>query len=290
MNASDLASAIDLYFNLDELEKLCFSPLGIDYQNIPGDTKEKKARELVGYYKRRNGIPELIQALQQARPSVVWDWDDTPAAPPIRNDQNHVQYSTHVLYQPEASGPRPQIDLADKNDLRSRSSEATSEASSHVIEEIVRYVMSKHQHQYNPNWFVSRRERMETSYAAIASATNHIELLVRAPDIATETIESCRQLSMQAVNLLQLLEQMGIGPNSSGSRRDLHNNLFLVDERARKAVEKIERVVNSFYSIDSPEDSPAELRLHLQGLQAPTTYTLSWLNRTIERLDQLAPQ
>ena len=42
-------------FNEGELRTLCFD-LGIDYENLPGQGKADKARELVAYFQRRGDI------------------------------------------------------------------------------------------------------------------------------------------------------------------------------------------------------------------------------------------
>lgn len=64
------ANAISQGFNLSELKGLCFD-LGLDYENIPGETKESKARELVLYCDRRSMLPDLIAAIRKARPNLA---------------------------------------------------------------------------------------------------------------------------------------------------------------------------------------------------------------------------
>lgn len=39
------------YFNISELQDLCFD-LKIDFDNLPGQSKRDKARELLGYMQR----------------------------------------------------------------------------------------------------------------------------------------------------------------------------------------------------------------------------------------------
>jgi hypothetical protein len=58
--------------NDDELETLCFD-LGVDYENLKGDNKETKARELVLHCDRTSKIIELIGLCRAMRPNVVWD-------------------------------------------------------------------------------------------------------------------------------------------------------------------------------------------------------------------------
>ena len=59
------------HFDDSELQTLCFD-LGVDYENLPGQTKADKARELVEYMQRRNRLADLIQLCQQLRPSATW--------------------------------------------------------------------------------------------------------------------------------------------------------------------------------------------------------------------------
>ena len=58
-------------FNDDELRTLCFD-LGVDYEILGGEGKEGKARELVGYFKRRMRLDELERYCRQKRPNAAW--------------------------------------------------------------------------------------------------------------------------------------------------------------------------------------------------------------------------
>lgn len=58
-------------FGAGELRTLCFD-LGIDYDDLPGDGKTDKARELVSYLDNRGRISELIEMGRQLRPNVTW--------------------------------------------------------------------------------------------------------------------------------------------------------------------------------------------------------------------------
>lgn len=77
------------HFNLDEVQTLCFD-LGIQYDNLAGDTLNSKARELVKYCYRHDLLPSLIRQCQSVHVDVQWvkavdrydtnplpeDWDD----------------------------------------------------------------------------------------------------------------------------------------------------------------------------------------------------------------------
>lgn len=62
---------LEKYFTMDELKTICFDSF-IDFENISGETKEAKTRELVLYCQRHNKLPELLQACQERRPKIDW--------------------------------------------------------------------------------------------------------------------------------------------------------------------------------------------------------------------------
>jgi len=80
-----LRETLAAYFDAGELRTLCFD-LGVDYDDLPGEGKGNKARELIAYLERRDRLPELVRMCQGLRPHVAWGWEDapavTPAAPP----------------------------------------------------------------------------------------------------------------------------------------------------------------------------------------------------------------
>jgi hypothetical protein len=59
-------------FNDDEIRALCFD-LGIDYDNLPGEAKERKVTELIGSAKRHNRIDDLLRVVKDSRPDIDWD-------------------------------------------------------------------------------------------------------------------------------------------------------------------------------------------------------------------------
>ena len=54
-----------------ELRTLCFD-LGVDYDNLPGEGKANKARELVIYLEHRNRIGALVETGKSLRPDIAW--------------------------------------------------------------------------------------------------------------------------------------------------------------------------------------------------------------------------
>ena len=46
-------------YDLNELQQLCFELGDVEYENLPGQTKSAKTRELVQFMGRRNRLDEL---------------------------------------------------------------------------------------------------------------------------------------------------------------------------------------------------------------------------------------
>lgn len=63
-------------FDDGELRTLCFD-LGVGYDNLPGSGKADKARELVSYMERREGLAELVRVGRHARPDAPWPENET---------------------------------------------------------------------------------------------------------------------------------------------------------------------------------------------------------------------
>jgi hypothetical protein len=60
------------HFDAEELRTLCFD-LGIDYDDLRGEGKAGKARELITYLERRGRLDELLTIATQLRPQVDWE-------------------------------------------------------------------------------------------------------------------------------------------------------------------------------------------------------------------------
>jgi len=59
-------------FDINELRDLCFD-LAVDYEDLPGEAKPTKARELVTFFQRpTRSLDTLIQACSQLRPKAPW--------------------------------------------------------------------------------------------------------------------------------------------------------------------------------------------------------------------------
>ncbi|MCL5994976.1 MAG: PQQ-like beta-propeller repeat protein [Chloroflexi bacterium] len=64
-------------FTSDELKTLCLY-LSVDYDDLPGENRSSKARELVLFFSRRSELERLIQYCKRERPSVRWPGDPEP--------------------------------------------------------------------------------------------------------------------------------------------------------------------------------------------------------------------
>ena len=64
----DLLDALNRLFDEEELQTLCFK-LSVDYDNLRGEGKAGKARELVELAERTNRLDDLVNAVRQERPS-----------------------------------------------------------------------------------------------------------------------------------------------------------------------------------------------------------------------------
>lgn len=60
------------YFNDEEIQDLCYVYLQVEYENLRGDTKNSRARELVLLMRRHGRLVELKNVLQQLRPNGTW--------------------------------------------------------------------------------------------------------------------------------------------------------------------------------------------------------------------------
>lgn len=69
-------------FNKDDLETFCFA-LGIDFENLHGETKIGKARALLDHLQRRERLPDLIRVGQALRHDIDWEGVPQTAVSPL---------------------------------------------------------------------------------------------------------------------------------------------------------------------------------------------------------------
>lgn len=65
-----LFEVLDRRFSDDDLRGLVFA-LGLDYENLPGQAKSNKARELVLYCERRLKLDALAAEIRRTRPDIA---------------------------------------------------------------------------------------------------------------------------------------------------------------------------------------------------------------------------
>ena len=66
-----LQRMIDRYFDLNEVQRLAVA-VGVDFENLKGDTKVSKADALVSWADRNGRLDDLVVELRRERPFVGW--------------------------------------------------------------------------------------------------------------------------------------------------------------------------------------------------------------------------
>lgn len=72
MNSSQWQTILETYFSIDELRLLTFR-LGVEYENLAGETKRRKALELILELARHGRLPALFAEIQASRPDIPLD-------------------------------------------------------------------------------------------------------------------------------------------------------------------------------------------------------------------------
>jgi hypothetical protein len=70
-----LGRQLDAHFDLAEL-KLLYTDLGIEWENMAGETRLAKAYGLVAYCRRHGRLGELVKVCGRERPGVAWQLAD----------------------------------------------------------------------------------------------------------------------------------------------------------------------------------------------------------------------
>lgn len=68
-----LKEKINKHFNATELREIVFD-LGLDFDNIPGNSKKAKIIEMLGHLANADRIPELVTICAKHRSNVVWTY------------------------------------------------------------------------------------------------------------------------------------------------------------------------------------------------------------------------
>jgi len=82
-----LRQILDRCFDEGELRTLCFD-LAVDYDDLPGEGRRNKARELVIYLERRGRIPKLARIGARRRPNESWQDTFEPARGVLAGSQD----------------------------------------------------------------------------------------------------------------------------------------------------------------------------------------------------------
>ena len=69
---AELRQAIVEHFGDSDIKALCFD-LGVDYDELPGDTKTEKVISIIEYFSRLNQVPVLIAYCSRHRPNIPWE-------------------------------------------------------------------------------------------------------------------------------------------------------------------------------------------------------------------------
>ena len=83
------------FFDEDELQTLCFY-LGMDYENLRGETKAGKARELIRRLTNRGRVAELIEVGKQLRPNISWPHLSVDISEPDHKKSQRVSASQYA--------------------------------------------------------------------------------------------------------------------------------------------------------------------------------------------------
>ena len=73
----ELMRILNNAYTLDEIRTLCFE-LDIDFDNLSGDTKEAKARELILWGKRNNSLQLIQDTIKSGRPDIEFHVEYDP--------------------------------------------------------------------------------------------------------------------------------------------------------------------------------------------------------------------
>ena len=112
-DATQLHAFLVDHFNVEELKTLCFN-LGIEYEDLGGEGRSDKARELVKAMQRRTRLEHLVAHLALARPEAYRKrFHETPSIPaaPARVRRNLRQVFISHAHQDAAFAQRLAGDL-----------------------------------------------------------------------------------------------------------------------------------------------------------------------------------
>lgn len=106
MSLARFRQALMTSFSDRELKALCFD-LDIDYENLPGQSKDERAVELLMHVRRRNQLPALADLCQQMRPEIPWREYLAAAKPQPESEPEPPQPQPLQPEPPQQPQPQP---------------------------------------------------------------------------------------------------------------------------------------------------------------------------------------
>jgi len=84
LSTSELHRLLAKHYDLEELRTLAFN-LGVDWDELGGETKSARARELIAYLQRRNRLGDLLAAIGTSRPDVAQELQTVMSVVPTQD-------------------------------------------------------------------------------------------------------------------------------------------------------------------------------------------------------------
>ncbi len=162
--------------SLDEMADFCFR-LGVDFDNLSGDTKAAKSRQLIIHLERHNRITELISLGIQRRPDLVWEMpkansvpSSSPYAKAIPNMPQPVDFIKGLPSDDRLVLEQPfplELIRVPAGEFLMGSSDADAAALGH----------EKPQHRVHVDtYWISRHEITVAQFTAFVNATGHVTM------------------------------------------------------------------------------------------------------------------
>ncbi len=194
MDRARLRQILTQYFDAGELRTLCFD-LGVDYDDLPGEGKANKARELISYLERRDRVHGLIELVRRRRPNIPWE--ETPEA--TGEEADSFQGASFEQLQAEVESLRRQL-AEEEGNLRL----IEEQKSKYVLETDVPLGLIKEER--------AKREKIASMRARLSQLqgmlSEHMDRPFEPPDARRDSLRA--QLDM-AEKVLAVYEQQAAG-------------------------------------------------------------------------------
>jgi hypothetical protein len=104
MYRNEILQILRTAFDESELRDLCFD-LALDYDELSGQNKRDKARELLIHFERRQRLNELMTAVQQLRPHLDWSITQSTEPEPDTHSASEKENLEQAISAMEAQRP-----------------------------------------------------------------------------------------------------------------------------------------------------------------------------------------